>query len=179
MTRRRRPAILAAENRSWEEQKMAGKLVTYFSASSGGVTRKAAERIAREEGADLYEIRPAEPYSPADIKWTNPRARCNREWLKKTKPALADTDADISAYDTVFLAFPIWYYTAPLIIKSFVESYAFTGKTIVLFATSGGSDLKRTVSTLQPSAPKATFVQGLMLNGDLPEETLASFAARF
>ena len=156
---------------------MSKKLVAYFSAS--GVTAEKAKLLAAAAEADLYEIRPAEPYSPADIKWKNPLARCNREWLKKTKPALADTEADISAYGTVFLAFPIWYYTAPLIIKSFLESYDFAGKTIVLFATSGGSDMKRTVSTLQPSAPQATFVQGLMLNGDIPAETLASFAARF
>ncbi len=156
---------------------MGRKLVAYFSAS--GVTAEKAKLLAAAADADLYEIRPAEPYSPADIRWTNPLARCNREWLKKTKPALADADADISAYDTVFLAFPIWYYTAPLIVKSFLERYDFSGKTVVLFATSGGSDMKRAVSTLQPSAPKATFVQGLMLNGDIPAETLASFAARF
>ena len=156
---------------------MSKKLVAFFSAS--GVTAEKAKQLAAAANADLYEIRPLKPYTPADIKWTNPLARCNREWLKKEKPALTDTDAGAEGYDVIFLAFPIWYYTAPLIIKSFLESYDLGGKTVVLFATSGGSDMKRTVSTLQPSAPKATFVQGLMLNGDIPADAFASFADRF
>ena len=79
----------------------------------------------------------------------------------------------------IFLAFPIWYYTAPLIIKSFLESYDLGGKTVVLFATSGGSDMKNEIKPLQPSAPDTAFVQGLMLNGEIGNDVLAAFAARF
>ena len=156
---------------------MRKKLVAYFSAS--GVTAAKAKQLAAAANADLYEIRPLTPYTPADLKWTNPLARCNREWLKKEKPALADTDAGAEAYDVIFLAFPIWYYTAPLIVKSFLESCDLRGKTVVLFATSGGSDMKNAVKTLQPSAPETAFVQGLMLNGEIGDDTLAAFAGRF
>ena len=155
---------------------MSRKLVAYFSAS--GVTAAKAKQLAAAADADLYEIRPLKPYTPADLKWTNPLARCNREWLKKEKPALTDTDAGAEGYDVIFLAFPIWYYTAPLIIKSFLESYDLNGKTVVLFATSGGSDMKNVIKTLQPSAPKALFELGCMLNGDVRAEDLAAFADR-
>ncbi len=142
---------------------MSKKLVAYFSAS--GVTAEKAKALAKAAGADVYEIKPEVPYTAADIKWTNPLARCNKEWLKKTKPALADTNANIADYDTVYLAFPIWYYTAPLIIRSFLSAYDFSGKKIVLFATSGGSDLKKAVPHLQAEAPAAEVVEGGMLNG--------------
>ena len=141
---------------------MSKTLVAFFSAS--GVTAKKAAALAEAVGADLYEIKPAIPYSPADIKWTNPLARCNREWIKKAKPALADTDAKVEDYDTIFLAFPIWYYTAPLIIKSFLCAYDFNGKKIVIFATSGGSDCKKAVAHLQAAVPEAKVVEGAMLN---------------
>ena len=142
---------------------MSKKLVAYFSAS--GITAEKAKALAQAAGADLYEIKPKVPYTAADIKWTNPLARCNKEWIKKTKPALADTDADIAAYDTVYLVFPIWYYTAPLIVKSFLEAYDFSGKKIVIFATSGGSDLKKATQHIQAALPKAQVVEGAMLNG--------------
>lgn len=142
---------------------MSKKLVAYFSAS--GVTAKKAEALAAAAGAELYEIKPAVPYTPADIKWTNPLARCNKEWIKKAKPALADTDANIAAYDTIYLAFPIWYYTAPLIIKSFLSAYDFSGKKIVLFATSGGSGISKAVAHIQAAVPQAEVVEGAMLNG--------------
>lgn len=152
-------------------------LTAYFSA--GGETAKKANLLAEAAGTDLYEIKPAVPYTAADIKWTNPLARCNKEWLKKTKPALSDSNAPVAAHDVIFLAFPIWYYTAPLIIKSFLERYDFSGKTIVLFATSGGSDMKNCIKTLQPSAPAAVFTLGAMLNGNPSEETLKTLAERF
>ena len=156
---------------------MSKKLVAYFSA--GGVTAEKAKLLATAADADLYEIRPAVPYTAADIKWTNPLARCNKEWLKREKPALADADAPVTEHDVIFLAFPIWYYTAPLIVKSFLEQYDFAGKTVVLFATSGGSDMKNCIKTLQPSVPDAKLVQGLMLNGELDAAALSAFAARF
>lgn len=156
---------------------MSKKLVAYFSAS--GVTAAKAGALAAAANADLYEIRPAEPYTAADIKWTNPLARCNKEWLKKTPPALADTNAAIEDYDVIFLAFPIWYYTAPLIVKAFLESYDFSGKKIVLFATSGGSNMSKCIKTLSPAAPGAAFTEGLMLNGEIGSDMLAAFADRF
>ena len=95
----------------------------------------------------------------------NSRDACNKEWIKKTKPALADTEANIAAYDTIYLVFPIWYYTAPLIVKSFLEAYDFSGKKIVIFATSGGSDLKKATQHIQAALPNAQVVEGAMLNG--------------
>ncbi len=142
---------------------MSKKLVAYFSAS--GVTAEKARALVEAAGADVYEIKPETPYTPADLKWTNPLARCNREWLKKVKPALADTNANIADYDTIFLVFPIWYYTAPLIIKSFLSAYDFSGKKIVLFATSGGSDLKKALPHIKAEVPAAEVVEGGMLNG--------------
>jgi len=142
---------------------MSKKLVAYFSAS--GTTEAKAKLLAENAGADLYEIKPKIPYTAADVKWTNPLARCNKEWIKKTKPELADKNAHIEDYDVIFLAFPIWYYTAPLIINGFLENYDFSGKTVVLFATSGGSDMKKTVKSLSPSAPGAKITEGIMMNG--------------
>lgn len=142
---------------------MSKKLVAYFSAS--GVTAEKAKELASAIGADIYEIKPETPYSAADIKWTNPLSRCNREWLKKTKPALADTDANIAEYDAIYLAFPIWYYTAPLIIKSFLSSYDFSDKKIIVFATSGGSNLDKAAAQIKADHPEAEVVAGAMLNG--------------
>ena len=152
-------------------------LVAYFSA--GGTTAEKAKLLAAAADADLYEIRPAVPYTPADIRWTNPLARCNREWIKKAKIALADSAAPVAEHDVILLAFPIWYYTAPLIVKSFLEQYDFAGKTVALFATSGGSDMKNCVKTLSPAAPGAVFKEGVMLNGDVSAEALAEAAGRF
>ena len=152
-------------------------LVAFFSAS--GITAEKAKQLAAAANAEVYEIRPAKPYTPADIKWTNPLARCNREWLRKQKPALADTDAPVAQYDVIFLAFPIWYYTAPLIVNSFVESYDLAGKTIVYFATSGGSVMNKVEKSLAPSAPGAVLREGKMLNGPLNEDELCAFAVQF
>ena len=138
-------------------------LVACFSAS--GTTAEKAKLLAAAADADYYAISPASPYTDADLKWTNPLARCNREWIRKQKPALSDTDAPVADHDVIFLAFPIWYYTAPLIANSFLESYDFSGKTVVCFATSGGSDMKKVVKSLSLSAPGATIKEGLMLNG--------------
>ncbi len=142
---------------------MSKVLTAYFSAE--GTTANKAKELASLVGTDIYEIKPAQPYSAADIKWTNPLSRCNREWIKKARPALDDSQADIKNYDVIFLAFPIWYYTAPLIIRSFLEKYDFSGKKIVLFATSGGSGLGKTAQQLHSSAPGAQIIEGAMMNG--------------
>lgn len=138
---------------------MSKKLVAYFSAS--GNTAQVAKKIAAEAGADIYEIRPETPYTKEDLNWRDKSSRSSTEMSDKTfRPKLADTDADISEYETVYIGFPIWWYVAPTIINTFLESYDFTDKRIILFATSGISGFGKTVAELKPSAPKAVFVEG-------------------
>lgn len=138
---------------------MGKRLVAYFSAS--GTTRKAAEMIAEAAGADLYEIVPKQPYSKADLNWMDKRSRSSVEMSeKKSRPEIMDTDANIDMYEEIILGFPIWWYVAPTIINTFLESYDFTGKKIILFATSGGSGFGNTVSELKVSAPDAEIVEG-------------------
>lgn len=138
---------------------MTKKLVVYFSAS--GVTAKVAKKLAEAAGADLYEIKPAVPYTSADLNWNDKQSRSSVEMGdRSSRPAIADSDANIAAYDVVYVGFPIWWYVAPTIVNTFLESYDFTGKKIVLFATSGGSGFGKAAQGLQPSAPKATIVEG-------------------
>lgn len=142
---------------------MSKELVAYFSAS--GITRNVAKMVAEAAGADLYEITPKEAYTKADLNWMDKKSRSSVEMTdKKIRPEITDTDAKISEYDEIFLGFPIWWYVAPTIINTFLEKYDFTGKKIVLFATSGGSGFGNTVKELQPSAPGAQFVAGRLLN---------------
>ena len=141
-------------------------LVAYFSAS--GTTRKKAEIVAEGLEADLYEITPQVPYTKADLNWMDKNSRSSVEMKDKSyRPALADKNADIAAYDTILIGFPIWWYVAPTIINTFLESYDFSGKKIILFATSGGSSFGNTVSELKSSAPGANIVEGKVLNGRL------------
>ena len=149
-------------------------LVAYFSAS--GITAKAAKMLAKAAEADLYEIKPAVPYTRSDLNWMDKNSRSSVEMQNKSsRPALADTDAKIESYDVIFLGFPIWWYVAPTIINTFLESYDFTGKTIVLFATSGGSGLGQSAEGLQNSAPSAKILDGRMLNGRLNEAELKNW----
>lgn len=142
---------------------MGKKLVAFFSAS--GTTKKVAEMIATEAGADLYEITPKELYTRADLDWMNKKSRSSIEMSnKKMRPEIVDTPVDISAYDEIILGFPIWWYVAPTIVNTFLEAHDFSGKKIVLFATSGGSGFGNTVSELQPSAPGAVITEGKLLN---------------
>ena len=138
-------------------------LVAYFSAS--GVTKKVAEKLAALVNADIHEIKPKVPYTKADLNWMDKKSRSSVEMAdKKIRPEITDTDAKIAEYDEIFLGFPIWWYVAPTIINTFLEKYDFTGKKIVLFATSGGSGFGNTIKELQPSAPGAQFVEGKLLN---------------
>ena len=138
-------------------------LVAYFSA--GGTTRKVAEMIAETAEADLHEIVPKQPYSKADLNWMDKKSRSSVEMSdKKSRPEIIDTDVSINMYDEIILGFPIWWYVAPTIINTFLEKYDFSGKRIVLFATSGGSGFGNTVSELKPSAPDAEIVEGKVLN---------------
>lgn len=142
---------------------MSKRLVAYFSAS--GVTERVAKDLAEAAGADLYEIKPKVPYTNADLNWNNSNSRSSVEMRDKTsRPELADKSANISGYDVIFLGFPIWWYVAPTIINTFLESYDFAGKTIILFATSGGSGFGKAVEGLKLSAPKATIKEGKLLN---------------
>ncbi len=144
---------------------MSKTLVAYFSA--GGTTARVAKELAQAVGADLYEIKPAVTYTKADLNWMDKKSRSSVEMNdKSSRPALADRDANVAAYDTVLLGFPIWWYVAPTIINSFLESYDFSGKKIVLFATSGGSGFGNTVAGLRSSvAADAVIVEGKLLNG--------------
>ena len=143
--------------------RMGRKLVAYFSAS--GTTRKIAEIIAQVAEADLYEIMPKQPYSKADLNWMDKKSRTSIEMSdKKFRPEISDTDVPVDQYDEIILGFPIWWYVAPTIINTFLEKYDFSGKKIVLFATSGGSGFGNTVSELKPSAPDAEIVEGKVLN---------------
>ena len=148
---------------------MRKKLVAYFSAS--GTTRKIAEMIAETAEADLYEIVPKQPYSKADLNWMDKKSRSSVEMSdKKFRPEISDTDIQVDKYDEIILGFPIWWYVAPTIINTFLESYDFSGKKIVLFATSGGSGFGNTVSELKPSVPDGVIVEGKVFNATTKEE---------
>ena len=150
---------------------MSKKLVAYFSAS--GITAKVAEDLADAIGADIFEIRPEVPYTKADLNWMDKKSRSSVEMNdRSSRPELADKDADIASYDRIFLGFPIWWYVAPTIINTFLESYDFTGKTIILFATSGGSGFGKTAQSLKESCPGAVIQEGKMMNGSPSPESL-------
>ena len=151
-------------------------LVAYFSAS--GTTAKAAKVLAKAADADLYEIKPAIPYTRADLNWMDKGSRSSVEMSDKpSRPALADTDAPIAGHDVIFLGFPIWWYVAPTIVNTFLESYDFTGKTIILFATSGGSGLGKSAVSLRASVPGARIVDGRLLNGRLNADELKTWVS--
>ena len=143
---------------------MSRKLVAFFSAS--GVTAKAARALAEAAGADMFEIKPEIPYTRADLNWQDENSRSSVEMKNRTfRPKMAEGDARIASYDVVFVGFPIWWYVAPTIINAFLEKYDFSDKTIVLFATSGGSGFGKTVEGLKGSVSKTTAIrEGRLLN---------------
>ena len=144
---------------------MSKKLVAYFSAS--GVTARVAANLAAAAAADLYEIKPAVPYTRADLNWMDKQSRSTLEMNDKSaRPELADRDAAVEKYDVIFLGFPIWWYTAPAIIRTFLESYDFSGRKIILFATSGGSSLGHTDRDLREYvSADANVANGRLLAG--------------
>lgn len=129
---------------------MSKTLVAYFSASAAGRTRKLAENLAAAADADLFKIVPEKPYTQADIKWTNPLARCNKEWMGKKDVPVAGSVEGFGEYDTVMIGFPIWYNAAPNVINTFVKDHDWTGKKVALFATSGGSGIGKSAGKLAP-----------------------------
>lgn len=153
---------------------MSKKLVAYFSAS--GVTAKVAGLLADAVGADIHEIRPKFPYSKADLNWMDKNSRSTIEMNNKAfRPEIEHSDLKMDEYDVVFLGFPIWWYVAPTIINTFLESYDFAGKKIILFATSGSSGFGKTVEELKISVPAScAIVEGKLLNG---KQTIPSIRA--
>ena len=154
---------------------MSTTLVAYFSAT--GTTARAAHAIADAIGADLYEIAPAEPYTSADLNWNDRASRSSREMNDEScRPAIAGTVENMDAYDTVFVGFPVWWYVEPRIIDTFLESYDFAGKTVVPFATSGGSGLGRAPQRMQQIAAGSTVTGGKLLNGRQSADALHAWA---
>ena len=154
---------------------MRKKLVAYFSAS--GTTAKAAKILAEAADADIYEIKPATPYTKADLNWMDKKARSTVEMNDKSfRPPVADRDAHIENYDVIFVGFPIWWYIAPTIINTFLESYDFSGKTVILFATSGGSGFGKAAAGLKSSVPASCVIrEGKILNGRQTVQSLKTW----
>ena len=153
---------------------MGERLVAYFSAS--GTTKKVAEMIASAADADMYEIMPKQPYSKADLNWMDKKSRSSVEMSdKKFRPEISDTDVSVDQYDEIILGFPIWWYVAPTIINTFLESYDLTGKTIIPFATSGGSDMGKTNEKLLPSCKGAKLLDGKVFKGNIGHQELAAW----
>ena len=148
--------------------------MAYFSAT--GRTAKVAKLLAEVLGADIHEIKPKEPYTRSDLNWLNQKSRSSVEMNNKSiRPEIAESNAPIAEYDVIFLGFPIWWYVAPTIINTFLESADFSGKKIILFATSGGSKFGKTVEELKVSVSADTeIIEGKLLNG---RQSIASVKA--
>ena len=156
---------------------MSKKLVAYFSAS--GITAKVAETLAEATGADIFEIQPEVPYTKADLNWKDKKARSTIEMQNPaSRPAIAAKRENMADYDTIFVGFPIWWYVAPTIINTFLESYDLTGKIIIPFATSGGSGMGKTNEKLMPSCPGAKLLEGKVFKSSTGKAELAKWAER-
>ncbi len=150
-------------------------LVAYFSAS--GVTGKMAERLASEIGADAFEIKPAVPYTEADLDWQDEKSRSSIEMKNRAcRPEIASKVEDMSKYEVVFIGFPVWWYREPSIIDTFIEQYDFSGKLIVPFATSGMSPIGDSWKNIQELAPNAKVAPGKRFETAAPTEVLADWA---
>lgn len=157
---------------------MSKVLVAYFSAS--GVTAKLAERLASAIGADLHEIKPEKPYTSADLDWRDSNSRSSVEMKDKSfRPAVANSVENMDQYDTIFVAFPIWWYVAPTIINTFLEAYNLDGKKIVPLATSGSSGMGNTNKELAPSCKGAVLEEGKRFAANAGEKELADWANKF
>ena len=157
---------------------MSKKLVAYFSAS--GVTAKVAERLSESIGADLHEITPKVRYTDADLDWRDKTSRSSIEMTNPaSRPEIERIRDNMQDYDTIYLGFPIWWYIAPTIINTFLESYDLTGKTIVPFATSGGSGMGKTNELLLPSCPGAILTEGCVFKADISKQELVAWAEQW
>ena len=138
-------------------------LVAYFSAS--GTTKGIAQQLAEVAGADLHEIKPEKPYTDADLDWQDKQSRSSVEMQdKNSRPAITAKLQNMKDYDVVYVGFPIWWYTCPTIINTFMEAYDFQGKTVIPFATSGGSSIKKACADLKAAYPKLNWKEGKLLN---------------
>lgn len=138
-------------------------LVAYFSAS--GVTKGVAQQLAEVTGGTLHEIKPAQPYTDADLDWRDNNSRSSIEMQDtKSRPAITDKLENMSDYSIIYVGFPIWWYTCPTIINTFMESYDFNGKTVIPFATSGGSSIKKACQDLKTTYPNVNWKEGKLLN---------------
>ena len=157
---------------------MSKTLVAYFSAS--GITAKVAKKMAETIGADLFEIKPEIPYSGADLNWQNKNSRSSVEMNdRSSRPAIAVKAADMPQYDVVFVGFPVWWYREPSIIDTFMESYDFAGKTVIPFATSGGSGLGDSAVNMQKLAKGAKVVNGKRFSGNASAAELKAWAGQW
>ena len=157
------------QSENQNETKEMKTLVAYFSAS--GVTRQVATRLAEVANADLYEIVPEQLYTDADLNWRDSLSRSSVEMKDKTsRPAIKKTELKIDDYATIYVGFPIWWYTCPTIINTFMEAYDFAGKTVIPFATSGGSTIEQACNDLKAAYPKANWKEGRLLNDASKED---------
>ena len=155
-------ATACAQNRK-ENKEMKKTLVAYFSAT--GTTKAAAERLAKEMNADLYEIAPEVPYTSADLDWRDKQSRSTKEMQDKTsRPAIKGTYTNIDDYDTVWIGFPVWWYTAPTIVNTFIEAHDLSGKVLNVFATSGGSGVDGSAKDLKKAYPQYTWGESRLMN---------------
>ncbi len=151
------------ENKEMNTENKSKTLVSFFSAS--GVTKGAAGQLAEIIGADLYEIEPEQPYTDADLDWRDKQSRSSLEMKDSTsRPAIKGTVENLAQYDTIYIGFPIWWYTAPTIINTFIEKNDFKGKVLVPFATSGGSSIDKACEDLKRTYPELKWKEGKLLN---------------
>lgn len=157
---------------------MSKSLVAYFSAS--GVTKRVAEKLAKETGADVFEIQAETPYTNADLNWQNNMSRSSVEMNDRScRPAICSKVEDMEQYDVIFVGFPIWWYREPSIIDTFMEAYDFSGKTLVPFATSGGSGLGDSGKNMEALAPKANVADGRRFAENVSGKELADWSAKW
>ena len=165
----------AGDNTAANAEVKNATLVAFFSASEGRVTAQVAKTLAEATGADLFEIVPEQPYTAEDLDWNNEKSRSTLEMKDSTaRPAVASKVENMDQYTTIYVGFPIWWYTAPRIVNTFLEQYDLKGKTIIPFATSGGSDMGKSGEDLKnASAPAANWIlPGKVLNGNPPVDSL-------
>ena len=157
---------------------MKKSLVAYFSAS--GITAAVSKRLAQTTQADLFEIKPQIPYTNADLDWTNKKSRSSVEMQDRAcRPPLADATPDLTAYDVIFVGFPVWWYREPSIIDTFLEAADFSGKTIIPFATSGSSGMGDSAQNMQTLAPKATVKNGQRFDANVSTATLSDWSKKY
>lgn len=163
--------VAAQTPKSMETSK---SLVAYFSCT--GTTKNAAEKLAAIIGAQLFEIQPAQAYTSEDLNWNDKNSRSTVEMKNPaSRPAIANKVANMADYDTIFIGFPVWWYVAPTIINTFIESYDLSGKTVIPFATSGGSGIENCEKSLQNSYPKIKWAKGKLLNGSVDKSKVDSW----